>query len=69
MNFHLLAIEACQEQLYYHCDPSILCLFTVQMLFASLAHILENIPHLVETILLSSAMDGSLGSLPAYIPP
>ena len=32
-------------------------------------HTLENITHLVQTLLLSSAMDGSLGLLPAHTPP
>ena len=40
----------------------------VQMLFPSLMHILENIPHLVSTLLTSAAMDGSLGLLPAHTP-
>ena len=41
----------------------------VQLLFPSTMHILENIPHLVSTLLLSAAMDGSLGLLPAPTTP
>ena len=42
---------------------------TVQMLLPSLIHILENILHLVWLSLLSTAMDGRLGLLPAHTPP
>ena len=38
------------------------------MFFPSTMHILENIPHLVSTLLISAAMDGSLGLLPAHTP-
>ena len=43
-------------------------LFAVQMLFLSTMHILENIPHLVETLLTSAAMEVRLGLLPAHTP-
>ena len=48
----------------YYC-VNFSCSF-VQMLLPSLMHILENIPHLVSTLLTSTVMGMSLGSLTVH---